>query len=200
MDYANGYSLSDIRAATNNNGYDNMGFGGGWFWWVIVLFFLWGGNGNWGNNNNNTAWEGAATRNAINEGFSFNQLDNGIRGLERGVCSLGYEMAQNINGVSSTVSSCCCETNRNIDNVKFENAQNTCAITTAIHEEGEKTRALITDNEIQTLRDNLQSAQLQLGNISQTQTILNSLGSYRPYNCVSNYGGFGNYPFYNYYN
>ena len=53
-------------------------------------------------------------------------------------------MAQNINGVSSTVSSCCYETNRNIDNVKFENAQNTCAITTAIHEEGEKTRALIT--------------------------------------------------------
>ncbi len=186
MEYGNGYSLSDIRAATA--GENDWGMQGGWIWWILVLFFLCGNNGFGGCGNNNTAaWEGAATRSAINEGFNFNQLDNGIRGLERGLCSLGYETAQNVNGLGQRMSECCCETNRNIDSVKFENAQNTCAITTAIHEESEKTRALITDNEIQTLRDNLQSAQLQLGNIAQTQTILNSIGCYRPYQS-NNYG------------
>lgn len=43
---------------------------------------------------------------------------------------------------------------------------------TAIHAEGEATRALINANTMQELRDNLQAAQLQLGNLSQTQTLL----------------------------
>lgn len=37
---------------------------------------------------------------------------------------------------------CCCTTNRNIDSVKAEAYKNTCDITTAIHAEGEATRAL----------------------------------------------------------
>ena len=52
---------------------------------------------------------------------------------------------------------CCCETNRNIDAVRYEGAQNTCAITTAIHAEGEATRALINANTMQELRDRLEA-------------------------------------------
>lgn len=37
----------------------------------------------------------------------------------------------------------------------FQGAANTCKVTTAIHEEGEKTRALITCNTMQALRDKL---------------------------------------------
>lgn len=70
---------------------------------------------------------------------------------------------------------CCCEVNRNIDAVRYENSKNTCDIVNAIHAEGEATRGLITQNTIQELRDNLQAAQLQLGNYSQTQTLINEL-------------------------
>jgi hypothetical protein len=49
---SNGYSLSDIAAATGG-GMD--GFGNNSAWWIIVLFLFafggWGGNG-WGNNGN----------------------------------------------------------------------------------------------------------------------------------------------------
>ena len=50
-----------------------------------------------------------------------------------------------------------------------------CDLKTAIHAEAEATRALINNNTMQELRDNLQAAQLQLGNLSQTQTILSAI-------------------------
>jgi len=80
---------------------------------------------------------------------------------------------------------CCCETNRNIDSVKYENAQNTCVITTAIHNEGAETRALITANTMQNLRDKLADKDRELlasGLLNaqqiQTQTLV---GTLRPF-------------------
>ena len=71
----NGYSLSDIAAATGN-GNDGF-FGGNNGWWVILLFLFafggWGNNG-WGNGNNGTA-------NDVSYNFDIHDLDEGIRGL-----------------------------------------------------------------------------------------------------------------------
>ena len=67
-------------------------------------------------------------------------------------------------------------------------AQNCCDLKTVMHGEGEATRALITQNTIQDLRDKLadkdnelQSAQFTLANANQIQNILNTLGRYVPY-------------------
>ena len=135
------------------------------------------GNNGWGRNN-----DSALTRAELNEGFNFNQLDNGIRGLERGQCSLGYNTLDQSRQTQAAIANlgfeqqnCCCEINRNIDAVRAENYKNTCEITSAIHAEGEATRALINQNMIQELRDQLQAAQLQLGNLSQTSTIINAV-------------------------
>ena len=99
-------------------------------------------------------------------GFAGVQRDlcTGFNGINQGITTLGYQMKD-----------CCCEVNRNIDAVRYENSKNTCDIVNAIHAEGEATRGLITQNTIQELRDNLQAAQLQLGNVSQTQTLINEL-------------------------
>lgn len=77
------------------------------------------------------------------------------------------------------------ETNRNIDSVRAENYKNTCEITTAIHNEAEQTRALITQNINQELRDkladrdrDLQSAQFQLSQQAQNATLI---GALRPF-------------------
>lgn len=62
--------------------------------------------------------------------------------------------------------------------------------------EAEATRALMTANVMQELRDQLQAAQLQLGNLSQTQNIINAVRPFpqpayitcSPYTSVNGFG------------
>ena len=77
---------------------------------------------------------------------------------------------------------CCCETNRNIDALRFEDSKNTCEITKAIHAEGELTRALINSNTMQELRDKLEARDrdimtrdIQLSQLSQNAYLINEL-------------------------
>lgn len=74
------------------------------------------------------------------------------------------------------------ETNRNIDAVRYDAAKNTCDITTAIHNEGEATRALINANTMQALRDKLEdrdrelmTANFQLSQQAQNAYLLNEI-------------------------
>lgn len=174
-----------------------MGGGNGAWWIIILLLFFTGGFGGFGMNR---AMAAPATQQDVAAGFNFNQLDNGIRGLERGMCQLGYDNLAQTNGINMNVSAqgnniqaaitqagyqaqqCCCETNRNIDSLKAQMAEDTCKITTAIHGEGEATRAMITANQMQNLRDRLaesdralQAANYQISQITQTNNIVNQL-------------------------
>lgn len=163
---------------------DNDGFMDGNGMWVFFLFFLlaWGGNGFFGNRGN----ESLATSADVQRGFDTNTVVNKLDGIANGICDSTYALnnsitsnansiSMGINNLAHEVESCCCTTNRNIDSVRYENAKNTCDIVNAIHADGEATRSLITQNTIQELRDNLQAAQLQLGNMSQTQTLIDTL-------------------------
>lgn len=186
----------------NNNNSDGF-MNGGCGMWVVFLFFImafWGGGFGRANASTATSAGQYATQSDIVNGFNFNQLDNGIRGLERGIASLGYDnLAQNdgtkmaimqqTNSLGNQIADsvyqmkdCCCTTNRNIDSVKAEAYKNTCDITTAIHAEGEATRALITANQMQELRDrladrdrDLQTANFQLSQVAQTANIVGTL-------------------------
>lgn len=224
MESGSGLSVADALALQNR---DNDGmFGGGsstWIW-VFFLFFLlaWGGGGF--DLGNNAAAQGALTRAELYDGLNYSQLDNAVRGIQNGLCDGFYaqnttmlqgmngiqnQLCQGFNGVNSNIAEsrfaaqqCCCETNRNIDAVRYENARNTCDIVNAIKADGDATRALMTQNTIQELRDNLQAAQLQLGNFSQTQTIINAVRPFpipsyvtcSPYTAANGYGvcGCGN--------
>lgn len=114
--------------------------------WVFFLFFLlaWGGNG-FGFGNNGYA-------NQINNDFLYTNLSNQLgRGQDRIENTLGQgftqvvnrqfdtqkDLGQGFSGVQMALSNlqhnqdnCCCLTNRNIDAVRYEGSQNTCAITT----------------------------------------------------------------------
>lgn len=178
-----GADVLSIENATNDGRRNDGLFGGGSELIVLILFLLLiGGNGfgGWGGGNN--AMANYATQADIVNGFNFSQLDNGIRGLERGLCELGYSTLQQSNQTNMAIAQlgfqqkeCCCETNRNIDQVRFENERNTCAITTAIHAEGEQTRALINSNTMQALRDENQAYRLQLSNQAQTANLIATL-------------------------
>lgn len=162
------YSLADIRAAT---GADENGWGGGGAWWIIILFLfmfgMGGGGWGWGNRSND-----ALTRAEMQQGFDTQEITRKLDGLSYGMCDGFYAqnttMLNGFAGVTSAVrdaqfaaQQCCCETNRNIDAVRYDAQKNTCDITTAIHAEGEATRALIQKNEMQNLRDRLQQMELR---------------------------------------
>ena len=161
------YSRADIRAAT---GADENGWGGGGAWWIIILFlfmFGMGGGWGWGNRGND-----ALTRAEMQQGFDTQEITRKLDGLSYGMCDGFYAqnttMLNGFSGVTSAVrdaqfaaQQCCCETNRNIDSVRYDAQKNTCDITTAIHAEGEATRALIQKNEMQNLRDRLQQMELR---------------------------------------
>ena len=160
------YSLSDIRAATEHE--RDEGFGGG-AWWIIILFlfmFGMGGFGGFGGQN------GALTRAEMQHGFDTAEVTRKLDGLSYGLSDGFYAqnttMLNGFAGVTAAVENarfaaqqCCCETNRNIDGVRYDAQKNTCDIITAIHAEGEATRNLMQQNEIQQLRDRIQRAELR---------------------------------------
>ena len=125
-----GYNLSDIAAVTRGSGTGDGMWGGDGAWWLLLLFLFagWGNGGDGG---------GGGTRDAVSYGFDMNGLENGIRGLEHGICDGFYDMntslltgfgntamaaMQNTNAITAQLSNmaaqsaaCCCDTQRLIE-------------------------------------------------------------------------------------
>lgn len=205
----NDMSVADVMAiARTTNGSDaNDAFGangGGGAMWVILLFFLlaMGGGSGFGFNNkgaNGVAFDpccAPATQQGMASAFNFNQLDNGIRGLERGLCDLGFTTQGMVNTLGSQISDvkyavqdCCCSTQRSVDSVKYEMAKGFCE---TINNNNMNTRDIIennnsntqrimdtlTNNTIQDLRDKLNGANAVLAQDSQSRYLLSKLGRY----------------------
>lgn len=167
--------------------------------WVFFLFFLlaWGGGGFGGFGNNGYA-------NQINNDFLYTNLSNQLgRGQDRIESTLGQgftqianrqfdiqnDMCKGFGGVQMSLSnlqhnqdSCCCTTNRNIDSVRYEAAQNTCAITTnatantqAILDKLCQMESNAKDQRIADLTAGLQTANFQLSQQAQSANIINTL-------------------------
>jgi hypothetical protein len=57
----------------------------------------------------------------------------GFNGVDNSICNLGYNLQGSINGISREISDCCCQTQRAIDRVAYENQANTCALQNTIN-------------------------------------------------------------------
>lgn len=264
----NGLTVADALALQDRNGNNNGDgmFGGQGAWWVIILILFFGmaGRGFGGNNGNNdhgtntvvipanmngfgsgySACCTPATQQGLTDAFNFNQLDNGIRGLERGLCdgfystnlgvtNLGTQMQQGFcasdranlqsfngvqsalnqgfNGIQSAIaqtnynmkdcccetresimqsnfnnqasfnaiqnqlSSCCCDLGRGQENIKYALAQSTCDIMANADKNTDRIINHLVQSEIDSLRTELQSAQMQLSQNAQTNNIVNQL-------------------------
>ena len=106
-------------------------FGGGWeglLGLIVILAVLGGGwGGGFGFGGGNAGFQGAATRADINAGFQFNDLQNGIRGLERGLCDGFYGVQNSINGLSGQLAQCCCDNRAAIADLKYTISTEDCA-------------------------------------------------------------------------
>lgn len=185
--------------------------------WIILLLFMFGG-GAWGANR----FGNTATTQDVAVGNMFNQLSSDVRAVERSVSDNGYatldqfgrnnmliqgtgnNLAQAIAESTFAAKDCCCQTQRNLDGVKYElskgidnnryeltrnvdalrydTAQQTCAITTNATANTQKIldklcqmESNAKDNEIARLRSDLQAAQLTLAQSAQTQNIVSTL-------------------------
>lgn len=167
----NGYSLSDIAAASGNRNNNGFGGEGGWLIWIVLIFAIFGGwgNGFGGFGGGNGAGQGYATRADINEGFALNGIERGISSIQQGLCdstyalnnainggfnSMGMALCNGFNGVQqgfaatqAQMASCCCETQRAIDGVNFNMAQNTCALQNTMNS---NTRDILENNNANT--------------------------------------------------
>ena len=179
-----GLSLGEAMALTDRN---NDGFGNGsWFMWIIALAIIFGnGNGfGFGAGRQGGGFvDGTLTREAVNSGFQYNQLDNGIRGVQNGLCDGFYALNNSVKDtrfdVTSAIKDCCCTSNRNIDATRYEMSKGFCDVITAgnlntrdILESQNAGVQRILDylcaNEKQHLRDRIQT--LETSGIVQAQT------------------------------
>lgn len=176
----NGLSVADAMAL---QGSDKGGmFGGeGLLGILFIIALLGGGNGGFGFGGGNNAGANQVTNDflfanlnsTMQNGFSNSSAQ--MREIGNGICNLGYTNLSNFKDMTAQMADCCCGINRNIDAVRYEAAQNTCSITTAIDKSADRVIALINSNTMQELRDNLQSANLALSNAAQTQNLVNTL-------------------------
>jgi hypothetical protein len=135
----NGYSLSDIAAASGGNR-NNDGMFGNDGWWIILLFMFtgWGRNGfgggfGGGGNDGLPCATQADVRAAVDQQTLISKLDqqtygladstyalnnsitNGFHGVDTAICNLGYNIQAGTNGISHQISDCCCATQRAIE-------------------------------------------------------------------------------------
>lgn len=141
------YSLSDI-AAINGNG---MGGGNMWFVIVILLFLMGGGNWNRGGDYGNYAT--AASQQDILFSSKFQALDNKIDRIGNGIADATFSLNNTIVNEGRT-------TQQAIGQNRFDMANYNAGILAAIGADGEKTRALITQNKIEALQGRINQLEL----------------------------------------
>jgi hypothetical protein len=106
----NGYSLSDIAAATGNNN-NGWGLGNDGGIWMLILFIIvlmggWNGNG-WGNGNGGNG-STAYIANDVQRGFDQAAVTTGLNGISTSICNgnaaLQQAMCGGFAGVNGAIS------------------------------------------------------------------------------------------------
>ena len=178
-----GIGLGDaMLLAQRNSGCDANNMYSNPFVWLIWLAFFGGGNGGFGFGGGN----GALTRAELTQGFNDQDTRAGIRGIQQGLCDGFYAnnttMLQGFNGIQRDLCAGFGSVTAGLNQLGYQQQQCCCEIKGAIHAEGEATRALITENIIQGLRDRivakdqeLQTANFQLSQQAQSAALINAL-------------------------
>ena len=144
-----GMSVADYLAIDRNRDGDFGGFEGNGFLWVILifLFFLaFNGNGfGFGGNNSNNLSQ--VERDVLQTSCN----------TQKEILESRYNTQLGFQDMQGRLDSCCCK------------------LSAEIHHEAEQTRALITQNTIDDLREKLNSTKDELGNLRQTASLIAAL-------------------------
>ena len=186
--FAMGYALGQ-DSNSNNAGCNNGMWGGDWIWaFLIFALFGWGNGGFGGFGGGNGG--GALTRSDLCQDMNFQGLENAVRGVQNGLCDGFYAMNTSLlNGFHGVDNALCAgfnNTNNNITQARFENQQ-CCCDTQRLIERGfcdviqannQNTQRIVdmyTQDKMDALRDQLQTANFQLSQQAQTANLINQL-------------------------
>ena len=207
--YSDGLASGLAIGQGNNNGWGGA-WGADWLW-IIVLFALFGnggwgfgGNGGCGNGNLNYELGKVATSNDVAVGFAQNATLSSLNDIKLGQAGIQQTLCQGFGGVNTAIlqsantlqnaicqlgyeqQNCCCQTQRAIDGVNYNMAQNTCNITNAINtstrdiidSQRDGTNAILnflTQEKISSLQAENAALTAQLSQNAQTRTLIDTL-------------------------
>lgn len=198
-------SPADMAAVmgTNNRGNDAFGgYGADMIIWLIVIAAIFNGGfgfGGWGGNGgfNSPAGQGALTRTDIDAALSTQGIESGITGIGTQLCNGFNGVNSNIANLAAQMASCCCDLKQGQGEISYNMAAQTNILQNTVNNNGNAIQQalnsgfrdvidaqnagtqrivdLFTQDKIQSLQTELQSAQLQLSNAAQTNNIVNAL-------------------------
>ena len=202
---SNCMSPADMAAVmgTNNRGNDAFGgYGADMIIWLIVIAAIFNGGfgfGGWGGNGgfNSPAGQGALTRTDIDAALSTQGIESGITGIGAQLCNGFNSVNSNISNLGYNLQNCCCDLKQGLGEVNYNLAAQTNILQNTVNNNGtaiqqalntgfrdvidaqnagtQRIVDLFTQDKIQSLQTELQSAQLQLSNAAQTNNIVNAL-------------------------
>lgn len=150
---SNGYSLSDIAAATGNNGNNSFGFNGdgAWIFFLFILMLAGGWNNGFGGYGN--GGQGGLFTD-VQRGFDQSAVINGLTGITSAIntgfsnaevsrCNSQANILQTLNNNQANLSNqlntiamnqqnCCCENRAGLADLKYTVATQACADRSAI--------------------------------------------------------------------
>jgi hypothetical protein len=200
-----GLSVADALALERNNNDNGMFGGSGmWMVFFLFFLLAWGGGGWGGFGNNSASTQGALTRGELCQDMNFQSLENSVRGVQSGLCDGFYAMNtgilngfsgvqrdmctgfsavnqgfngvnQNINQARFDMQNCCCQTQQAIAENRYAAEKNTCEIINASNANAQRIIDAMTQNEMQTLRDQLQTANFQLSQQAQNAYLISAI-------------------------
>lgn len=184
-DLSLGYMMGQSEG-NNGGGWGNFSEG---IWAVIILAILFGRGGFGGG----FGGFGGGGGDGVSAGFAWQGIDNGIRGIQQGlcdgfyavntgmlngfhgvdnaVCSLGYNVQSGFNSLSHQLSDCCCATQRAIDNVRYDMATQACDTRQAINNSTREILDFLTQDKIASLTAENQSLKFAASQASQNAFI-----------------------------
>ena len=119
----------------------------------------------------------ATMQNFINQGFSgLNAtVTNGFAGVNNAICTLGYNQAMLVNGLSREIADCCCSTKGAIADLKYANEKQTCDIITASNANTRAILDYLTSEKISALQAENSGLKAQISNDRQSAFIIDAL-------------------------
>ena len=195
--------MAAVMGTNNRGNNDGFGYASDWIIWLIVIAAIFGngwGFGGFGGNGggfNTPGFQGYATRSDIDAALSTQGIESGITGIGTQLCNGFNGVNSNIANLAAQMASCCCDLKQGQGEISYNLAAQTNILPNTVNNNGtaiqqalnngfrdvidaqnagtQRIVDLFTQDKIQSLQTELQSAQLQLSNAAQTNNIVNAL-------------------------
>ena len=187
----------------NDNG--AFGYGAEWILWLVIILAIFNGGWGFGGFGggcghggfNSPVGQGGLTRADVDAALSTQGIESGITGIGTQLCNGFNSVNSNISNLGYNLQNCCCDLKQGLGEVNYNLAAQTNILQNTVNNNGtaiqqalntgfrdvidaqnagtQRIVDMITQDKIQSLQTDLQSAQLQLSNAAQTNNIVNAL-------------------------